>query len=202
MGIKSYANIFGNHSAPRVLRNSLYNALFAADLRLKVRSGEADGDETVKTEMTAYYVSKDRGSFLSQGKYPCMLPECILDDQLKKQATDMFIDMIGMEYVPYGSNKNKAGIAKRMQQRIGDIETALSSIGEQLFTKNKFNLVTVRNTTMNRYWRYCENLFKNFFIPDIDNIKKSAYCNQEEYMEALRSIVDKYVDVRQGMQTG
>ena len=49
--------------------------------------------------MTAYYVSKDRGSFLSQGKYPCMLPECILDDQLKKQATDMFIDMIGMEYV-------------------------------------------------------------------------------------------------------
>ena len=81
-----------------------------------------------------------------------MLPECILDDQLKKQATDMFIDMIGMEYVPYGSNKNKAGIAKRMQQRIGDIETALSSIGEQLFTKNKFNLVTVRNTTMNWYW--------------------------------------------------
>lgn len=198
MGIQSYANIFGNHSAPRVLRNSLYDALFAADLRLKVRSGEADGDKTVKTEMTAYYVSKDRGSFLSQGKYPCMLPECILDDQLKKQATDMFIDMIGMEYVPYGSNKNKAGIAKRMQQRIGDIETALSSIGEQLFTKNKFNLVTVRNTTMNRYWRYCENLFKNFFIPDIDSIKKSAYCNQEEYMEALRNIVDKYIDDASG----
>lgn len=198
MGIRAYANIFGNHSAPRVLRGSLYEALFAADLKLKARRGEAEEDETVKTEMTAYYVSKDRGSFLSQGKYPCMLPECILDDQLKKQATDMFIDMIGMEYVPYGSDKNKAGIAKRMQQKIGDIETALSSIGEQLFTKNKFNLVTVRNTTMNRYWRYCENLFKNFFIPDIDGIKKSAYCSQEEYMEALKSIVDKYADDASG----
>lgn len=194
LNIKTYANVYDKNAAPQVLKHSLYERLVQTTLKL---TNEDDADlmdeYEIQVELTAYYISMDKSSYLSQGKYQCFLPNFILNDQLKFGAVSSFIDRIGPDnYQIAGSDKFKIGIANYLKRKIHDINTTLSVVGEQKTEKNKTNLITVEDTLMNRYWRYCENLFKNLFIRDLDSVKKSDYDMPEEYMEALKNIIEKY----------
>ena len=219
LNIRTYANVYDEHSAPKVLNNSLYESIVNAvsqRCQRKIANGLAeiwgtfvlDDEETeVTVELTAYYLAMDMGLYLSQGKYQCFLPNCILHDELKFEAVVAFLNCIGLyKYQEAHSEKQKSGIARMLLTRLRDIEKILSAIGEQPVSKKEANLLTAETVLMNRYWRYCEYIFKKresdryekeeekaqkSFIQRLEELNPNELTD-EEYQLALETILNEY----------
>lgn len=219
LNIRTYANVYDGHSAPKVLNNSLYESIANAvsqRRRRKIADGLTEIDKTfilddeeteITVELTAYYLAMDMGLYLSQGKYQCFLPSCILHDELKFEAVVSFLNCIGLyKYQEAHSEKQKSGIARMLLTRLHDIEKILSAIGEHSVSKKEANLLTAETILMNRYWRYCEYIFKELeadncekekektqksFIQRLEELNPNALTD-EEYLAALKNILDEY----------
>lgn len=196
LDIKIYANITEGN-APKVLKHSLYEKIrekYKEKLYADIEDADLLDDESdLSIEMAAYYLSMNQGSYLSQGKYPCCLPGYVLSDRTKYLAIKNFIDMVGLgEYSFSDDEKLKMAIGKWLQKRIRDINSAIMSVNGKPNKKGETTLVITETTLMNRYWRFCENLFKSKFIKEIENLNQSEYDDKKAYLTEIRNRLESY----------
>lgn len=197
LNVRTYANVYDEYSAPQVMRKSVYESI---EKILDIpKSGRAS------LELTAYYMAMDKSSYLSQGRYQCFLPQCILNNKVKFHAMEAFLKHIGLGQYEE-DDKQKYGIASSLQTRIHNIEKALSTIGEQSVSSKETNLLTIETILMNRYWKYCEYIFKErkadkyekkdgkdqkSFIQELEELSPNELTDNE-YQLALETILNEY----------
>lgn len=194
LDIKTYANIY-DKTSPKVLINPLYKKIkekYEESLYQDIDDADLlDNEEDLCIEMSAYYLSMNKSSYLSQGKYVCCLPQCILKDRIKYLAVKKYIDMVGLEkYVLFDDEKPKDAIGFWLKKEIKIINSAIKAADGKPNLKDQKAYITVENTLMNRYWRFCENLFKTKFLRELEYIKQSK--NNEEYISKINAQLELY----------
>ena len=196
LDIKTYANIY-DKNAPKVLKNSLYEKMkekYKEKIYEDVEDADLiDDEDDLSIEMSAYYLSMNQSSYLSQGKYLCCLPECILEDRAKYIAIKNFIEMVGLRnYKLSDSEEPKPAIGNWLQKEIKTINSAIKAVDGKPNLKSKKTYMTVERTLMTRYWRFCEVTFKNKYIKDLEAIKQEKCNDKKEYLSKIQGLLESY----------
>lgn len=125
--------------------------------------------------MTAYYIAMEQAKYLTQGMYQCYLPECILNDQEKKNISAKFISAA-------------ENIAYLLIKDVKTVDKTLNS-SDPANDNNKHEIQTVERVIGNRFMRYCEGMFKFEFIPRLASLDDGI----EEYATILSTTLQEYI---------
>lgn len=158
MNIRAYADVYQG-SAPKVL--SSYNEQY--------EELEDFYDTLGRVSMTAYYIAMDKSSYLTQGMFECLLPECILNSADAQSVSTRFVD---------AAETTGKALLKNIQSLHKQIYSADPS------EKNNHRVQTVEDVIYNRYIRYCESVYKQEFIPKLTNISD---------INSMKVLLDVYV---------
>lgn len=163
LDIRTYANTYEKNAAPKSI--------------LSVKNFEENFEITkIRFEISAYYISMDQGSYISQGKYQCMMPEGILFHQDIMDATREAVNEA--EAIGKNLEKNVYGLLKLFNATV----------------KNGKQKPSILFTIANQYMRYSESMFKNRFIPEMNRIYGLG-LNSGERVRMLKNVNTEYVSL-------
>lgn len=162
MDIRSYANMF-DRKAPKIL-SELESYSRRGPFKNIFREAELSSPNGLPFELTSYYVTMDKAKYLLQGRYSCEIKRYMLENEEKMECIKEFVDYA----------EGKGAVLLR----------CVNTLKKKL--KMRVESKSIDRGISNQYLRYCEGLFKNHFILDLEKAEEEQLtdlCN--EYMKKI-----------------